>query len=116
MKSEFSLAVLSLAMLADAPGRITTSDVIAGSAGVHPVRIRKVLAELKKHGFIDSKEGSGGGFILKEDPDHISLDEMYRLTAMETLKPKCPVAGIIVSSVLILKLYWIIFYLIPKNK
>ncbi|MBY7145109.1 Rrf2 family transcriptional regulator [Virgibacillus sp. NKC19-3] len=93
MKSEFSLTVLSLAMLADSPDQMTTSDVIADSALVHPVRIRKVLAELKKHGYIESKEGSGGGFIPKKCPDQITLDDIYRLTAMDTLKPKCPEGG-----------------------
>ncbi len=65
MNSDFTLAIHSLTYLALQPDRMSTSNAISESAGVHPVRIRKVLSLLKKHKFIQSKEGTGGGFIFR---------------------------------------------------
>lgn len=56
MNSDFTLAIHSLTYLALQPDRMSTSNAISESAGVHPVRIRKVLS-LLKHKFIQSKEG-----------------------------------------------------------
>jgi Rrf2 family protein len=90
MNSDFSLAVHSLTLLALQPDRMSTSDGIAESAGVHPVRIRKVLGLLKKHGFIKSKEGTGGGFIFALDLNEVNLWDIYKLTSEGALQPKCP--------------------------
>ncbi|TLS35352.1 RrF2 family transcriptional regulator [Pseudalkalibacillus caeni] len=93
MNSEFTLAVHSLALLSIYPGQMATSDFLAESASVHPVRMRKVLSMLKKKNYINSKEGAGGGFILSCDPAEVSLDEIYELTSVGSLKPKCPEAN-----------------------
>ncbi|KIY23386.1 MULTISPECIES: RrF2 family transcriptional regulator [Mesobacillus] len=90
MNSDFTLAIHSLTLLALQPGRMTTSDAIADSAGVHPVRIRKVLALLKKHGFIKSKEGTGGGFIFALGLNEVNLWDIYKLTSEGAIQPKCP--------------------------
>lgn len=90
MNSDFTLAIHSLTYLALQPDRMATSDAISESACVHPVRIRKVLSLLKKHGFIKSKEGPGGGFIFTLDPNEISLWDIYKLTSEGALQPKCP--------------------------
>lgn len=90
MNSDFTLAIHSLTLLALQPDRMATSEVISESAGVHPVRIRKVLSLLKKHGFIKSKEGTGGGFIFAADLGEISLWDIYKITSEGTLQPKCP--------------------------
>ncbi len=90
MNSDFTLAIHSLTFLALQPGRMSTSDAISESACVHPVRIRKVLSLLKKHGFIKSKEGTGGGFIFALDLSEVSLWDIYKITSQGALKPKCP--------------------------
>lgn len=90
MNSEFVIAVHSLTFLAHAPERLATSDHIATSVSVHPVRVRKVLSLLRKHGYIASKEGAKGGFALKRNPEEVTLDELYRLTSEGSLKPKWP--------------------------
>jgi Rrf2 family protein len=90
MNSDFSLAIHSLTLLALQPDRMSTSDAIAESAGVHPVRIRKVLGLLKKNGFIKSKEGTGGGFIFALDLNDVNLWDIYKLTSEGALQPKCP--------------------------
>jgi Rrf2 family protein len=90
MNSDFTLAIHSLTYLALQPDRMSTSDAISESAGVHPVRIRKVLSLLKKHGIIKSKEGTGGGFIFAMDLDEVNLWDIYKLTSEGALQPKCP--------------------------
>lgn len=90
MNSDFTLAIHSLSLLALQPDRMSTSDAIAESAGVHPVRIRKVLSLLKKHGIIKTKEGSGGGFIFAIDLDKVNLWDLYLITSEGALQPKCP--------------------------
>jgi Rrf2 family protein len=89
MNSDFTLAIHSLSLLALRPDRMATSDVISESAGVHPVRIRKVLSLLKKNGFLQTKEGTGGGFIFASEPSDITLWDIYKLTCDGALKPKC---------------------------
>jgi len=90
MNSDFTLAIHSLTYLALQPDKMSTSDAISESAGVHPVRIRKVLSLLKKHGFIKSKEGTGGGFLFAIDLSEVNLWDIYKLTSEGALQPKCP--------------------------
>ncbi|WP_077622688.1 RrF2 family transcriptional regulator [Sediminibacillus massiliensis] len=90
MNSNFTLAVHSLTLLSLMPDRMSSSDAIAESACVHPVRIRKVLSLLRKNGIITSKEGTGGGFIFAIDPGEVNLWEIYKITAEGSLQPKCP--------------------------
>jgi Rrf2 family protein len=90
MNSNFTLAVHSLTLLALQSDRMSSSDAIAESASVHPVRIRNVLSLLRKHGIITSKEGTGGGFIFTIDPSEVTLWDVYKITAEGTLLPKCP--------------------------
>ncbi|MCP4134116.1 MAG: Rrf2 family transcriptional regulator [bacterium] len=89
MNSEFALAVHSLVLLAYDPGTMLTSTNISESVSVHPVRVRKILSLLKKSGYIDSKEGAKGGFLIDCDPNNVTLDEIYLLTVKDVLKPKC---------------------------
>ncbi|MGR3763045.1 RrF2 family transcriptional regulator [Rossellomorea sp. NS-SX7] len=90
MNSNFTLAIHSLTYLALQHDRMSKSDAIAESAGVHAVRIRKVLSILKKHGIIKSKEGTGGGFIFAKELSEVSLWDIYTLTSEGALQPKCP--------------------------
>ncbi|WP_417897657.1 Rrf2 family transcriptional regulator [Bacillus haimaensis] len=90
MNSDFTLAIHSLTLLALQPDRMSTSDAIAESAGVHPVRIRKVLSLLKRHGIIKSKEGTGGGFIFALELSEVNLFDIYNITSEGALQPKCP--------------------------
>lgn len=90
MNSDFTLAIHSLTLLSLRQGRMSSSDAIAESACVHPVRIRKVLGLLKKQGFIQTKEGTGGGFVFTKEPSEVSLWDLYQLTSNGSIQPKCP--------------------------
>src|SRR4051812_26392665 len=87
MNSEFTIAVHSLVLLAYIPGNMASSDYIASNVTTHPARVRKIMGFLRKQGYVTSKEGIGGGFILNCDPVQITLGEIYRLTAFGSLKP-----------------------------
>jgi len=87
MNSEFTIAVHSLVLLAYHPGKMASSNYIAENVSTHPARVRKVMGLLKKTGYVVSKEGVGGGFILKADPDQVTLGEIYRVTSEGSLHP-----------------------------
>ncbi|UJF32004.1 RrF2 family transcriptional regulator [Paenibacillus hexagrammi] len=87
MNSEFTIAVHSLVLLAHLPEHMATSEEIAANVSTHSARIRKVMGCLRKAGYVETKEGIGGGFILKCDPSQVTLAEIYRITSQGTLKP-----------------------------
>lgn len=89
MNSDFTLAIHSLTYLALQPDRMSTSNAISESAGVHPVRIRKVLSLLKNISLYNQKR-TGGGFIFARDLSEINLWNMYQITSEGALQPKCP--------------------------
>jgi len=87
MNSEFTIAVHSLVLLAYRPDHMATSEMIAHNVCTHPARVRKVLALLRKQGYVAAKEGLGGGFLLNCDPDEVTLADVYRITSMGSVKP-----------------------------
>jgi Rrf2 family protein len=87
MNSEFTIAVHSLVFLAHRTDNMATSEQIACNVATHSARIRKVMGFLRKAGYVRTKEGIGGGFILDCDPDKVTLAEIYRLTSQGSLKP-----------------------------
>ena len=87
MNSEFTIAVHSLVFLAHLPDHMATSEEIAANVSTHSARIRKVMGFLRKAGYVSTKEGIGGGFILSCNPDEVTLGEIYRLTCQGSLKP-----------------------------
>jgi len=89
INSDFALGVHTLLLLATYEGELLTSGRLSELLKVHPVRIRKVLSKMKSKGYIDSKEGSSGGFSISCDLSQVSLKEIYLLNQEDLLKPKC---------------------------
>jgi Rrf2 family protein len=87
MNSEFTIAVHSLVLLAHRPERMATSEMIATNVSTHSARIRKVMGLLRNAGYVRTKEGIGGGFILDCDPAKVTLGQIYRVTSQGSLKP-----------------------------
>jgi Rrf2 family protein len=87
VNSEFTIAVHSLVYLAYRPDRMATSEMIAFNVNTHPSRVRKIMSCMRKHGFIATKEGIGGGYILDRDPERFTLAEVYRATSFGSIKP-----------------------------
>ena len=87
MNSEFTIAVHSLVYLAYLPERMASSDMIAENVGTHSARVRKVMSGLRRSGYVDTREGSGGGYRLTIDPSVVTLADIYRVMAQGSLIP-----------------------------
>lgn len=87
MNSEFTIAVHSMVYLASRPDRMANSEMIAENVCTHSARIRKVMGFLKRSGYIQTKEGIGGGFQLVCQPEEVNLGELYRIVCFGKLKP-----------------------------
>ena len=58
-------------------GRLSLADV-AQKHGVSVLFLKKLARQLKHTGFIESKEGSGGGYRLKIAPDRIFIWDIIK--------------------------------------
>jgi Rrf2 family protein len=87
MNSEFIIAVHSLVLLAYRPEGMASSEEIAANVCTNPVRVRKVMSCLRKNGFVDTREGPGGGYKLYQRPEQITLADVYRSLAAGSLAP-----------------------------
>ncbi|NVO30599.1 Rrf2 family transcriptional regulator [Hymenobacter lapidiphilus] len=85
MNTRFAVATHIVAYLAHSSGQPVSSDVLAGSAGTHPVVVRRLLGTLATAGLVRSQRGSGGGTLLARSPADISLLDVYR--AMQQAEP-----------------------------
>lgn len=87
MNSEFTVAVHGLVLLAYLPEHMASSETIARNVATNPTRIRKIMSTLRKHSFVKTKEGIGGGYILNCEPGEVTLAQIYRALSGGTLKP-----------------------------
>ncbi|WP_019949276.1 Rrf2 family transcriptional regulator [Hymenobacter aerophilus] len=85
MNTRFAVATHILAYLAHSPGQPVSSEVLAGSAGTHPVVVRRLLGALRTAGLVHSQRGTGGGALLARPAAAISLLDVYR--AMQQAEP-----------------------------
>ncbi|WP_316850869.1 Rrf2 family transcriptional regulator [Pedobacter agri] len=97
--SRFSISLHILTLLDDAKGMLVSSEYLAGSININPVLVRKEIMNLRKHGFVDSKEGKGGGSFLAKNAQDINLGEVYKAVNNNNIlgqsknqpNPKCPI-------------------------
>ena len=99
ISGKFAITIHILTLLSKFPDEYLSSDFIAGSMNVHPVLVRKEIANLKKNQIVESKEGKNGGTRLLKSSPKITLDAIYKMT-FETVtlgfsknepNPNCPV-------------------------
>jgi Rrf2 family protein len=60
-------------------GNLLLTDDIAKSEHIPKKFLEQILLNLKHAGYVRSKQGSKGGYRLVQDPNHITLAELYRL-------------------------------------
>ena len=87
MKSDFVIAMHSLVLLANIPDHMANSETIAENVCTNPARIRKVMSILRKSGYVKTKEGIGGGYILSCEPEKTTLSHIYLAMSSGSLKP-----------------------------
>ncbi|EKN70878.1 hypothetical protein BABA_03414 [Neobacillus bataviensis LMG 21833] len=87
MNSDFVIAMHSLVLLANLPDHMANSETIAENVCTNPVRIRKVMSILRKEGYVKTKEGIGGGYLLNCDPEKTTMSEVYLAISSGSLKP-----------------------------
>lgn len=74
-----SVGIHILTVLALKRGEALTSEFIAGSVNTNPVVIRRLLGLFREAGFVESKTGVGGGWLLVADPAKLNLLEVLRV-------------------------------------
>ncbi|WP_316802766.1 Rrf2 family transcriptional regulator [Pedobacter nototheniae] len=97
--SRFSISLHILTLLDQAKGALVSSDWIAGSININAVLVRKEIINLRKHGFVQSKEGKGGGTALAKNAADINLGDVYLAVKQKSIlgesknepNPNCPV-------------------------
>ena len=77
----------------------TNSEVISKSLRTNPVVVRRLLKSMEQQGLVEIRPGKDGGVRLINQPDQITLDQIYK--AVETDpgifalrprgNPRCPV-------------------------
>lgn len=72
MNGEFVVAVHALVYL-NHKKCVLSSEELAKNVCTNPARIRKVMAKLKKAGFVVTKEGLDGGYRFIGNPSEVSL-------------------------------------------
>jgi len=79
LSSKLSVGIHVLTVLALSRGDALTSEQIAGSVNTNPVVIRRLLGLLRAAGYVESKSGVGGGWVLVADPNAITLLDVLRV-------------------------------------
>ncbi|TDE42279.1 Rrf2 family transcriptional regulator [Flavobacterium rhamnosiphilum] len=99
ISGKFAITIHILTLLTKFPDEYLSSEFIAGSINLHPVLVRKEIANLKKNSIVESKEGKNGGTKLLKSAAKISLDTIFRMTfdtvsfgfSKNEPNPNCPV-------------------------
>lgn len=63
--------------MAQDEGAPVTSEVLAKAMQTNPVVIRRILAGLRKHGYVQSEKGHGGGWMLACNLAKVSLRDVH---------------------------------------
>lgn len=97
--TRFATVIHILTILAKSPGEWLSSDWIAGSIHINPVIVRKELSALQDQGWVISRKGKEGGYMLLVSSSEITLADIYKsvknanVLGKKNLCPnsKCPI-------------------------
>lgn len=77
MTSEFCVGLHALAFLNRHPWTVS-SETLAENICTNPARVRRVMAGLKRAGFVETREGAEGGYRLCRSPEAVRLADVAR--------------------------------------
>jgi Rrf2 family protein len=95
--SRFPLAVHLLVALSFRPEDYISSDSLSGTVHTNPVVVRRIVASLRRAGFVVSQPGVAGGVRLAKPARQVSLFDVYRavgrgeLFRMHNPNRACPI-------------------------
>lgn len=75
--SDYSLRVLMHAALCS--GRRVTVDEVANAHGISRNHLVKIVHELGRNGYLETRRGVDGGFTLARSPEEIGVGDIIRL-------------------------------------
>lgn len=92
-KAQYGLR--AMAYLAVNPGKVRPITEIAAAENISPDYLEKIISKLEKSGFLTSKKGKTGGYILAVRPQKIRLGDLIGAlegtkTRVRCLDGKCP--------------------------
>lgn len=102
MNSELSVVIYILILLSSHKNEKLTSAQISEKISVNPARIRRILSSFKKVGYVKTKEGIDGGYVLSVEPHDITLQDIYILVSSKPLqipKPSMSTKGHLTAEI-----------------
>jgi Rrf2 family protein len=84
-----SLALHTMVLLARKPEERLSTKEIAGVLEVSEAHLSKVLQRLGRVGLVNATRGPSGGFVVRENPDGITLLEVYEAIEGPLNSSKC---------------------------
>ena len=92
-KGDYALkAILDLSMNSE-NGRVVPIAEISQRQDIPLPFLEQIMFILKKAGFVQSKTGKGGGFLLAKQPEEITMGEIIRLIERPIEPIACGVLG-----------------------
>jgi Rrf2 family transcriptional regulator, nitric oxide-sensitive transcriptional repressor len=85
-----TIALHSAVLITKNRGKQINVNFIANATGSSKFHIAKVLQKLVKDGFLGSNRGPAGGFFLLDNPEKITLLEIYESIEGKIVVSKCP--------------------------
>ena len=77
MKAKYALRALTT-LARHTPDTLPARE-IAVEARVPEKFLEAILLELKRHGFVESRKGKGGGYFLRREPSEITFGSVIRV-------------------------------------
>jgi len=83
------LALAAMRRLGESEGRRLTGTALAGKVGTTASFLPQIMSPLIRAGWVVSERGPGGGYILTDDSDSISLLDVIEATEGPTVDGRC---------------------------